>query len=93
VQIGTASFGDPGLMGRLAGEMEALLDEQGIGDVNDLIGTLRMPHAPPKSAPESGSRTTRIAGSKGATAAAGCTQRAGAPEELDALISKGGAPT
>jgi dihydroorotate dehydrogenase (NAD+) catalytic subunit len=93
VQIGTASFGDPGLMGRLAEEMNTLLDQQGIADVNDLIGTLRMPEAPPKTAPESGSRKSRVASSSQVEAAAGCTQRAGAAGEPDALITKGGAPT
>ncbi len=63
VQVGTASFGDPGLMGRMSDELAALLDHEGIADVNELIGTLRMPDArtssaPPQSAPESGTRTT-----------------------------------
>ncbi|MBL8857496.1 MAG: dihydroorotate dehydrogenase [Planctomycetes bacterium] len=49
VQIGTASFGDPGLVGRLAGEVEALLDSAGIDDVNALIGTLRTPQATPRA--------------------------------------------
>jgi dihydroorotate dehydrogenase (NAD+) catalytic subunit len=46
VQIGTASFGDPGLLARLAGEVEALLDGARIGAVEDLIGSLVL-HAPP----------------------------------------------
>lgn len=50
VQIGTASFGDPGLVGRLANELEALLDSAGIADVNELIGSLRMPDATPAPA-------------------------------------------
>jgi dihydroorotate dehydrogenase (NAD+) catalytic subunit len=47
VQIGTASFGDPGLIGRVALEIEALLDAAGIADVRELIGTLELPGAPP----------------------------------------------
>lgn len=41
VQVGTASFGDPGLLGRMAAEMSALLDERGIASVDELVGTLR----------------------------------------------------
>ncbi len=41
IQVGTASFADPGLPGRLAGEMETLLDAAGIRSVGDLIGTIR----------------------------------------------------
>lgn len=41
VQFGTASFSDPARIGRLAAEMEALLDEAGIADVNDLVGSLQ----------------------------------------------------
>jgi dihydroorotate dehydrogenase (NAD+) catalytic subunit len=48
VQIGTASFGDPGIMGRLAREVSDLLDAAGIADVNELVGTLRVPGAPLK---------------------------------------------
>jgi dihydroorotate dehydrogenase (NAD+) catalytic subunit len=50
VQIGTASFGDPAIMGRLAREVSDLLDAAQIADVNDLIGTLRVPEAPAKPA-------------------------------------------
>jgi dihydroorotate dehydrogenase (NAD+) catalytic subunit len=46
VQVGTASFGDPGLLARLPAELDALLEAQGIGDVRELIGTLRIPRAP-----------------------------------------------
>lgn len=41
VQIGTSAFSDPGSIGRLAGEVEALLDEAGVVSVGELIGTLR----------------------------------------------------
>jgi dihydroorotate dehydrogenase (NAD+) catalytic subunit len=44
VQVGTASFGDPGTLGRLAGEIERLLAEAGVARVSELIGSLR-PHA------------------------------------------------
>ncbi len=50
VQVGTASFSDPGLLGRLAGELEALLDAERIADVRELVGTLRIPRAPSAAA-------------------------------------------
>lgn len=40
VQIGTASFSDPGLLGRLPAEMEALMKGAGIEDVNEIIGRI-----------------------------------------------------
>ena len=40
VQIGTASFYDPGLASRLVAELEACLVEQGVESVSDLVGTL-----------------------------------------------------
>ena len=43
VQIGTASFSDPGIVGRLSGELSALLDAEGLADVNELVGTLGAP--------------------------------------------------
>jgi dihydroorotate dehydrogenase (NAD+) catalytic subunit len=52
VQVGTASFSDPGLLARLPAELEALLDEARIADVRELIGSLCIPHAGP-SAPAS----------------------------------------
>jgi dihydroorotate dehydrogenase (NAD+) catalytic subunit len=52
VQIGTASFGDPGLMGRLADEIGALLDGARIDDVRKLIGTLRLPDSTRRCAPK-----------------------------------------
>ncbi len=42
---GTASFSDPGLLARLPGELEALLDAERIADVRELIGSLRLPRA------------------------------------------------
>jgi dihydroorotate dehydrogenase (NAD+) catalytic subunit len=42
VQIGTASFGDPGLVGRLPGELDRLLESARIGSVAEIVGTLRM---------------------------------------------------
>ena len=41
VQVGTSAFSDPGRIGRLAGEIESLLDEAGIVSVGELIGSLR----------------------------------------------------
>ena len=52
VQVGTANFGDPGLLARLANELEALLDGAGIGSVEELVGTLEL-HAPPPAQCES----------------------------------------
>lgn len=46
VQVGTASFGDPGLLARLPAELDALLETEGIADVRELIGSLRSPRAP-----------------------------------------------
>ena len=43
VQIGTANFGDPALIGRLAAEISALLDRQSIADVRELVGSLALP--------------------------------------------------
>ncbi|MFO1010129.1 MAG: dihydroorotate dehydrogenase, partial [Planctomycetota bacterium] len=47
VQVGTASFGDPGVLGRMAAEMDALLAAAGIASVDELVGTLRPWEAPP----------------------------------------------
>jgi dihydroorotate dehydrogenase (NAD+) catalytic subunit len=41
VQVGTAAFGDPALPGRLAQRIDELLDAAGVGDVAELIGSLR----------------------------------------------------
>lgn len=37
VQVGTASFSDPALLGRLAGEVGALLDRAGVMDVGEVV--------------------------------------------------------
>ena len=42
VQVGTASFLDPGAAGRIVREMEQYLVGNGIGDVKELIGTLKV---------------------------------------------------
>ena len=41
VQLGTSNFSDPALIGRLAAEIEALLDAAGVDSAAELIGTLR----------------------------------------------------
>lgn len=51
VQVGTASFSDPGLIGRLEDELSALLDEARISDVRELIGSIRLPGATPVPKP------------------------------------------
>ncbi|MEM7309268.1 MAG: dihydroorotate dehydrogenase [Planctomycetota bacterium] len=51
VQLGTACFADPSLPGRIVRDLEARLDEAGIGAVRELIGTLRdgrTPATPPR---------------------------------------------
>ena len=40
VQIGTASFSNPALLGELPGQLEELLASTGVASVRDLIGTL-----------------------------------------------------
>jgi dihydroorotate dehydrogenase (NAD+) catalytic subunit len=41
VQVGTASFSDPGMLGRLPGEVERLLDDAGVKDVMDVVGCMK----------------------------------------------------
>lgn len=43
VQVGTASFGDPGLLGQLPARLSELLDDAGIATVRELIGSLGGP--------------------------------------------------
>jgi dihydroorotate dehydrogenase (NAD+) catalytic subunit len=53
VQVGTASFSDPGRLAALAEELAALLESAGVTSVRELIGTLdRSPHAPLRPAGE-----------------------------------------
>lgn len=40
VQVGTASFGEPGLPGRIAADMARLLAEAGVRRVSELVGTI-----------------------------------------------------
>lgn len=40
VQVGTASFGEPGLPGRIAADMARLLAEAGVRRVGELVGTI-----------------------------------------------------
>ena len=46
VQVGTALFRSPAAAGEILDGMERLLEENGVADVNDLVGTLR-PRAEP----------------------------------------------
>jgi dihydroorotate dehydrogenase (NAD+) catalytic subunit len=46
VQVGTATFYDPTAAERLLDDLTAQLDAAGIGDINDLIGTLRSNQGP-----------------------------------------------
>jgi dihydroorotate dehydrogenase (NAD+) catalytic subunit len=53
VQVGTASFSDPGLLGRIAAEVSARLDGARIATAAEMIGSLRLPEptAPARGAP------------------------------------------
>ncbi len=42
VEVGTASFWDPGAAVRIARELDAFLEEQNVDNVKELVGTLRM---------------------------------------------------
>jgi dihydroorotate dehydrogenase (NAD+) catalytic subunit len=46
VQVGTASFVDPGIFARLAADLAAWLEAHGEKDVNDVVGTLEYPGLP-----------------------------------------------
>ena len=46
VEVGTSCFSDPANLARLAGEIEALLDERGIAELASLIGSVRLPGPP-----------------------------------------------
>ncbi|MCP3919468.1 MAG: dihydroorotate dehydrogenase [bacterium] len=41
VQVGTANFGEPGLLARMPAELDRLLDDAGFASVEDLIGSVR----------------------------------------------------
>ncbi|HVS19040.1 MAG TPA: dihydroorotate dehydrogenase [Planctomycetota bacterium] len=41
VQVGTAAFGDPALIGRLGARLGELLDQAGVADIGELVGSLR----------------------------------------------------
>lgn len=43
VQVGTASFSDPGVLAGLAARIDALLEEAGIASASSLIGSIRAP--------------------------------------------------
>lgn len=43
VQIGTANFVDPGLYERVLQDLRAYLTRHGIGDINEVVGTLEYP--------------------------------------------------
>lgn len=47
VQVGTASFSDPGLLARLGDEVGALLDELGVASVEEYRGSLEVPELRP----------------------------------------------
>jgi len=41
VQVGTANFTDPFAMPRIAKELNAYCDAQGVGNAQELVGTLK----------------------------------------------------
>jgi dihydroorotate dehydrogenase (NAD+) catalytic subunit len=41
IQVGTATFYDPSVAERVLDDMTAHLEAAGVGDVNDVVGTLR----------------------------------------------------
>jgi dihydroorotate dehydrogenase (NAD+) catalytic subunit len=41
VEVGTANFWDPGATARIARELDAFLKEQRVGNVREIVGTLR----------------------------------------------------
>ena len=43
VQVGTASFWDPGATGRIARELDRFVESQDLSNVQELVGTLRLP--------------------------------------------------
>ena len=59
VQVGTSSFSDPARLGGLVGELEAKLEEAGVGAVRELVGAIAAPGARPLVAPVRPEITTR----------------------------------
>lgn len=51
VQVGTASFADPGAAPRLLDLLPAALAEAGVSRVADVVGTIRLPNAPASCPP------------------------------------------
>ena len=47
VQIGTANFYNPSLAGRLVDELLQVVEHERVAHVSELVGTLRIPEAPP----------------------------------------------
>jgi dihydroorotate dehydrogenase (NAD+) catalytic subunit len=43
VEVGTASFWDPGACARIARELDRFLKQEKVASVRDLVGTLRFP--------------------------------------------------
>jgi dihydroorotate dehydrogenase (NAD+) catalytic subunit len=51
VQIGTANFIDPGIYGRILDGLRDYMGRHGLTDINQLVGTLDYPGAPPLACP------------------------------------------
>ena len=43
VQVGTATFFDPAVSGKLRGQLQKHLESLGVKDVNDFVGSLKWP--------------------------------------------------
>lgn len=57
VEVGTSCFSDPSNIARLAAEIEALLDAAGIGELESLVGSLRVPGQPAPACASGGGAT------------------------------------
>jgi dihydroorotate dehydrogenase (NAD+) catalytic subunit len=91
VQVGTASFGDPGLLARMAGELDLLLDGAGVATVEELVGSLRpWPASPTTSASAGSAGGAPAASPSGAPqgAAVGSAARGAASEGPDRCVSR-----
>jgi dihydroorotate dehydrogenase (NAD+) catalytic subunit len=42
VEVGTANFWDPASPARIARELEAFLEQEGVARASDLVGTLKL---------------------------------------------------
>lgn len=62
VQVGTASFSDPSLLAGLVRQLDALLEEAGVQDVDEIVGSL---DRPPETRPGGGRPSPARRGGRG----------------------------